>query len=105
VARSKTLSGNGEFVHHIAAVRMRLTGTGSLQMQLNSLDDVNSVALIPFTMASPTAVEPTRLANFKSQRIQLECRTTEINEFIYKCNRIIIYAKPVEADLPSYMSP
>lgn len=105
MARKKALSGNGEFVHHVNAVRMRITGSGSLKMQLNSLDDVLSSTLVPFTMAAVTRVEPTRLANFKSQRIQLECRTTDINERILHIHRIIIYSRPVESDLPSYMSP
>jgi len=105
VARRKSQSGGGEFVHHVAAVRMRVTGSGNLLMQLNSLDDVESFTMIPIVMSATTKVEPTRLANFKSQRIQLECRITEINETILNIHRIIIFAKPVEADLPSYMSP
>ena len=105
MARRKTQSGGGEFVHHVGAVRMRVTGAGSLLMQLNSLDDVESFTMIPFTMAATTRVEPTRLANFKSQRIQLEGRVTGLNQIITHIHRIVIFAKPVESDLPSYMSP
>lgn len=90
----------GEFIHHVNAVRMRVTGSGSLQMQLNSLDDEEIQVLIPFTMAATTRIEPTRLANFKSQRIQLEMKTTELDEVINHVHRIIIFAKPNDSSYP-----
>lgn len=105
MARRKTQSGGGEFVHHVGAVRMRLTGAGDLLMQLNSLDDIESYTMVPFTMSATTKTEPTRLANYKSQRIQLEGRVTGLDQVIIHIHRIVIFAKPVEADLPSYLSP
>ncbi|MET0787201.1 MAG: hypothetical protein ABWY25_10890 [Paenisporosarcina sp.] len=90
----------GEFIHHVNAIRMRVTGSGSLKMQLNSLDDEEIQVLIPFTMTSTTRIEPTRLANFKSQRIQLEIKTTELDEQIDHIHRILIFAKPVESSYP-----
>lgn len=86
-------------VQHYNGVRMRLTGAGSLQMTLYSLDEVNSSVLVPFTMAATTAREPTRLANFKSQRASLEVKTTVINE-TFRISKIIIFAKPVESEFP-----
>jgi hypothetical protein len=80
---------------HYNGVRMRLTGSGSLQMTLYSLDEIDSYTMIPFTMAATTAREPTRLANFKSQRASLEFKTTLINE-TFRISKIVIFAKAVE---------
>lgn len=84
----------GEQEHHVVAVRMRVNGSGSLRMRLMSLDDVRTQTLIPFTMATSTDIEPTRLANFQSQRIRLEFKTIDIDE-TFIIGRIIIFAKPV----------
>lgn len=86
-------------IQHYNAVRMRLTGSGSLQMQLQSLDDVDVQDLVPFTMAATTQREPTRLANFKSQAARLEIKTTQIDE-TFRISKIIIFAKPVESEFP-----
>jgi hypothetical protein len=93
-------TGNGELIHHVSAVRMRLNGSGNLDMQLSSLDDVYSFDLVPFTIATTTNIEPTRLANFKSQRIKLRFSVDEIDEW-FQIRRIILFAKPVETSLPS----
>lgn len=87
-------------IQHYNGVRMRLTGSGSLQMTMLSLDEVDTQTLIPFTMAATTQREPTRLANFKSQSMQLEVKTTLINE-TFRISKIIIFAKPVESEFPS----
>lgn len=78
---------------------MRVTGSGNLQMSLQDLDDVQTQTLAPFAMQATTRVEPTRLANFQSQRIRFGIQTTEIDEtFVIK--RIIIFAKPVAVEYP-----
>lgn len=96
---AKKSTSQGEYEHHVVGVRMRVTGAGSLQMSLQDLDDVQTQTLVPFTMQATTRIEPTRLANFQSQRIRLVLTTTEINEhFLIK--RIIIYAKAVAVEYP-----
>ena len=87
-------------INHYNAVRMRITGAGSLQMRFLSLDAIDTQTLVPFTMAATTAREPTRLANFKSQKAQLEIKTTVIDE-TFRISKIIIFAKPVESEFPS----
>lgn len=93
-------AGQGELIHHVAAVRMRVVGSGNLTMALHSLDDIQITTLTPFAMAATTYIEPTRLANFKSQRILLRFGVNEIDEW-FKIQRIIIYVKPVETSYPS----
>jgi len=98
MARSKAGSIIGT-IQHCNGVRMRLTGAGSLQMRLLSLDAIDAQTLVPFTMSATTQREPTRLANFKSQRMQLEVKTTIIDE-TFRISKIIIFSKSVESEFP-----
>jgi len=91
--------GGGENIIHFNAIRMRLTGDGSLLMTMYGLDDANEQELVPFTMVAATNREPTRLANFQDQRAALKIETTEIDEF-FKINRIIVFAKELWTSYP-----
>lgn len=96
-ARSRGSS--GENISHFTGIRMRVTGNGTLKMKLQSLDDVRSLTLIPFTMASSTNIEPFRLCNFMEQRVRLEVKTNLIYA-TFRINRIIIYAKETFTSYP-----
>lgn len=96
MAKSK---GSGESEHHVVSVRLRVTGSGNLLMQLQDLDDVQTQQLVPLPMAATTRFEPTRLANFQSQRIRFGIETNEIDE-TFLIRRIIIFAKPVAIEYP-----
>ena len=100
---ARKAAGQGELIHHIAGIRMRITGSGSLDMTVSSLDDVNSVALQPFVMAATNYIEPLRLTNFKSQRIKLRFSVDVIDEW-FQIRKIIVLVKPVEADYPSILN-
>lgn len=88
-----------EFEHHIVGTRWRITGTGNLKISLTDLDNIQTQDLVDLPMQSTTRFEPTRLANFQSQRTRLVGRTTELNE-VFRINRIIIFAKPVAMEYP-----
>lgn len=92
-------SGQGENEHHVVSVRIRLTGSGNLQIGLEDLDNVQVYPMVPLVMQPTTRIEPTRLANFQSQRIRFTGLTTEINE-IFHIRRIVIFAKPVAVEYP-----
>lgn len=92
-------SGGGENEHHVVGIRLRVTGSGNLLMTLRDLDDVRSSVLVPLPMQTTTRIEPTRLANFQSQRIRLEGTITEIEEHFH-IRRIIFFAKPVAVEYP-----
>lgn len=89
----------GENISHFTAVRMRVTGAGSLQMRLLSLDEEYTQTLLPFDLVSSTSRQPTRLCNFNQQRAQLEIKTTEIDE-VFKINRIIFFVKEIYTSYP-----
>lgn len=88
-----------EFEHHIVATRWRITGQGNLQISLTDLNDIQIQDLVSLPMEEKTRFEPTRLANFQSQRTRLVGKTTELNE-TFRINRIIIFAKPVAMEYP-----
>lgn len=90
---------SGENISHFAAIRVRVVGTGDLQMTVYSLDDVRSKTLVPFTMAAATRIIPTRLVNFMEQRAAFELKTTEMDE-VFRINRIIIFMKEVFSSYP-----
>lgn len=90
----------GESITHFGAVRIRVSGTGSLRMALYSLDDVVSTTLVPLTMAVTTRFVPTRLCNFQETRALLQLQTTAIDENM-SVNRIILFTKPVFTEWPS----
>lgn len=94
----KQFSTVGEILH-VVAVRLRVTGSGSLQYFLRSLDNTRSIQLTSHVMAATTNIEPTTLANFNEQRVQLELKTTLIDE-TFLISRIIIFVKPVATGYP-----
>jgi len=90
---------SGESISHYAAIRMRVTGVGSLKMKVYSLDDVRSKTLVPFALATAARIIPTRLVNFTEQRASFEMKTTEIDER-FRINRIVIFTREVFTSYP-----
>lgn len=88
-----------DVIVHYTSLRMRVTGSGSLQMRMISQDNVFEQTLVPFTMQATTNIRPTRLMNFQHQRALLEGKTTTINE-TFSINKIIIFAKAVFSEYP-----
>jgi len=90
----------GEYEHHVVGVRMRVTGSGNMDLYLTDLDNIQTQNLIPITMAVTTRIEPFRLSNLQSQRIRLVGQVTEINEW-FQIQRILLYGKPVAQEYPA----
>lgn len=89
-----------DVIVHYTGLRMRITGTGNLQMTMFSQDDVFNQPLSPFVMQATTNIRPTRLMNFQHQRAMLEGKTTAINER-FVINKITIFAKAVFSEYPA----
>lgn len=91
--------GGGENILHYGAVRLRVNGTGNLQLAFTGLDDVVTATLSSLVMASSPGREPRVLANFVGQRARFKVLTNQKDE-IFKINRIVIFAKPIWTDFP-----
>lgn len=94
------LGSGGEYEHHIVAVRMRVTGVGNLDFKLESYDEIKTQTLIPFTLQVSTNIEPTRLANFQSQRTRWVLFNDVSVCSKFQISRIILFAKPVAVEYP-----
>lgn len=88
----------GEILHAVA-VRMRVVGSGNLKLYLHTLDEIFTDQLPSIPMLGATNIEPTVLANFSDQRIQLEIKTTQINDQ-FNISKIIVFVKPVAQGYP-----
>lgn len=97
---ARTHGSSGEYINHCVGVRMRVVGSGELEMTLRSQDNVVSQALTAFTLSSTDRTNPFRLANFIQYRMQLEGKTGTINE-IFRINRIVLYVKPFAVEEPA----
>jgi hypothetical protein len=86
-------------ITHYAGFTIRVVGAGNLRPTLKGFDDIETSALEPLVMASTNAREPTRLANFVSQRAVLRLETTAIDEW-FKINNFTIWAKPLYTSFP-----
>lgn len=84
---------------HFNAVRMRVIGSGNLDLEFRSLDDVVTETLPIIVMATATNREPTVLANFRQQRGQLRFSVNEINEY-FSISKIIIFVRPYQTGYP-----
>lgn len=89
----------GESISHFNGIRMRIIGSGNLDITLYSLDDVKSQTLNPLVMQATTNIQPLKKCNFMQQRAAVEFSTDEINEY-FRFNRIIIFSRPVFANYP-----
>jgi len=89
----------GENILHFNAIRLRATGVGNLKLEFISLDDMKTQELKPIPLLLRTDREPTRLANFISQRAKLKISVTQKDER-FVINRIIIYAKELYSSYP-----
>jgi|GraSoiStandDraft_4_1057263.scaffolds.fasta_scaffold00110_35 hypothetical protein len=90
---------SGENISHFAAIRVRVTGTGNLLMQVSSLDNVKTKTLVPFTLQAANRIIPTRLVNFTEQRASFELKTSIIGEK-FRINRIVVFMKEVASSYP-----
>lgn len=95
-AREGSVAGN---ISHFTAIRMRIVGSGTLNMTLYSLSDERSEVLVPFTLSATTRIMPTRLANFMEQMASLELETTELNGY-FRINRIVIFTREIFSSYP-----
>lgn len=90
----------GEQISHFTGVRMRCVGDGLLNMTMYTLDSLDPVELVPFTLVEETFIEPFRLMNYKHQRVYLEIATNdEINDF-FRVSRIVLFGKQLWTEYP-----
>lgn len=88
-----------ENILHCTGVRLRVVGSGNLDMTLYSLDSARTFPMMALPMTPTNERELTRLGNFRSQRIQLGFSVDVIDEY-FKISKIIFFAKPSATSYP-----
>lgn len=83
---------NDGSIHHFAAVRVRVVGSGNLRMRLLSLSEAKEKVIVPIEMETSTDIEPTKGTNFRQPVASLEMKTTAIDEY-FVVSKIVIFAK------------
>lgn len=91
--------GGGEYIHHITSVRLRVDGSGELDMTLYGINDIKNFPVQALTLTDPCDIEPTKLVNFRSQRTRLKFGVNVINEY-FEIFRIIMFIKASATSYP-----
>lgn len=102
---AKMQSSFGNIIHS-AGGRYRIKGNGFLQTRLLNMGNIEDgeislryIDLDPINMNLNNNRNKTVIANFQDQGIQLQFRTTHINE-VFNISNIVIFTKPVAEGYP-----
>jgi len=99
------MKSQGEAINHFNGLRIRVIGSGDLQVNAYALSgdeddpDILVETFLPYAMSSATPRQPTLLANVKQQRASFEIKVTEFGEW-FQVQRIVIFAKPLFSQFP-----
>lgn len=89
-----------EEIYHCAGIRARIYGNGTVHFQMIGLGNSDLIdpslaqTLATGILDNFTFRTMTKLANFKSERMQLKISTEDIGDLMI-CSRIIILVKPL----------
>lgn len=86
-------------IQHYGGIRIRVKGSGNLDLILYSLDDTYSEELNSVVMATTSERFVTKLANFNQPRARLKIRVDAINEY-FEINQVTVYVKPIHVSYP-----
>jgi len=91
---------SGEHLTHCNSIKLRVTGTGNIKTALFDLGEIKFRYLADKAMnENVTGKSITVLANLTSEMIQVEIRTTEIDE-VFVLSKLIPYVKPSATGYP-----
>lgn len=80
-------------------MRLRVNGSGDLQLFLKSLDDIREYETVGIPMLAVTNREPVVLSNFREQRAYVHGFVDTIDE-VFNISKIIVFITPVATGYP-----
>ena len=89
----------GLYRNHFNAVRVRALGSGSLDLSLQTLDDLTIVNIEPITLSNAPGRYFNQLVNLTTQKARVHISTNEIDE-VFTIRQIIVYVKPIATGFP-----
>ena len=95
---NSSISGSGNAIH-FGGLRLRVVGSGNLEVSIATLEDVIVKTNSPIVLAEPNRIEPYRILNFTTQRASIKLQTVNENEW-FKINQLVVYARPVFQNYP-----
>lgn len=84
---------------HLGLIKMRVTGTGGMNLQLRTFDQLNQVSLIPFSLNSTEQYLLQRLTNYTGQGIIFRMSAKEINDTC-RVQDVTLFVKPIYSEIP-----
>lgn len=88
------------YVHHLAAVGLRVSGVGTLNITAYGLDDVNSATIPALTLATSPGREYLQKTNFQNEQIMVKVGCNNGSEY-FILREITLYIKELWAARPS----
>lgn len=93
-------SSSGDALNHYAALRLRINGSGNLDVTLYGIDDA-PLAIPPFVLISTSpSLEFTRLVNFINERLSIKLSMDTAGEW-FKLFRAVVFGKQYGVSRPS----
>lgn len=80
------------WINHFGWIKMRVTGSGTLNLTLYGEDFTNPTVAPAITMAASPGLEPDSLINFINEKMAVKFGVTSIDEY-YRVNRLEVWAK------------
>ena len=83
------------WIHHFGGIKLRVIGSGSLQISLYGLDGfINGsfTSVAPFNLGVAPGIEPERLLNFINEKMAIKFRVNLFNEW-YSITRVDTWTK------------
>ena len=90
---------SGNWILHAVGVRYNVKGSGTLETNLFSQDQASVYQCPDITLNSTGTRFPFVIANFRNQRIQIEFRINEIDDY-FVLSDINLFVKPTASGYP-----
>lgn len=87
------------YIGHYSAVRIRGSGSGTLETTLYSEDDVKSEALADTTLSTTPGNDYTRLANFQNEKCAINLSCVSFGDY-FSVRRLDLFAKVLWSEYP-----
>lgn len=82
------------WINHFGGIKLRVKGTGNLQVSMFGEDDTVTATAPSIIMAQNPGYEPDRITNFQNEKMALKLRANLFEERA-TISKITIYAKPI----------
>jgi hypothetical protein len=80
------------WVNHFAGIKLRVKGSGNLQISVQGEDDINSTTYNSIILSANPGLEPDRLINFTNEKCAIKLRVSLFGEW-FNLSRLDVWAK------------